>query len=236
MGEHIQNPRRAPRAPVRCGAAVISARGRFAAETEDVSAHGCRLASPVLVREGEWIQVVLTHTGMAQPLPVAARVVWATERAPWRLGVAFDQAAHPRSGRWFGALLEKIPGLSTFRRIPDQIAANAIVYLASPPRFLVDLTPDEVALLRVIGVGASVGELQGRLRDRWPRMERALFSVLAHGHATLSRGASVHPDAWKAILAGEAPPAAGSTAPSPAGAPAATFHLPMIDPRAWSRI
>lgn len=179
---------------------MVSAQGTFEATTEDVGGHGCQLVSPRLVRKGEPIQLVLAHEAMRDPLRVAGRVAWASDRAPWRLGIAYDEAALSTSLAWFEELLSRVPGLSAFKRIPDRIAMDAVVYLASPPRFLVDFTPDEVAVLRSLGSGTSVAELRSLLRDRWNQAQRALFSLLAHQHVTLARGGSVHPDAWKKIL------------------------------------
>jgi hypothetical protein len=201
MVEFIQNPRRSPRAPARCRVGVVSGQGTFEAVTEDVGAHGCQLVSPRLVRKGEPVQLELAHGALKEPLRLAGRVAWASERAPWRLGIAFDESAHEDSTRWFERLLTSVPGLAPFRRIPDRIPVDAAVYLALPPRFLVDFTPDEVALLRSIGSGAAIAELRAQLRERWLPALRALFSLLAHNHVTLSRGGSVHPDAWKKILA-----------------------------------
>src|SRR5512142_1190587 len=200
MAEFIQNPRRSPRAPARCRTAVTSAQGTFEATTEDVGGHGCQLVSPRLVRRGEPIQLVLAHETMRDPLRVAGRVAWASDRAPWRLGIAYDEGALPASQAWFEELLTRVPGLSAFKRIPDRIALDAVVYLATPPRFLVDFMPDEVAILRSLGSGTSVAELRSLLRDRWNQAQRALFSLLAHQHITLSRGGSVHPDAWRKIV------------------------------------
>jgi hypothetical protein len=200
MAEFIQNPRRSPRAPARCRTAVISAQGSFEATTEDVGGHGCQLVSPRLVRKGEPIQLVLSHEAMRDPLRIAGRVAWASERAPWRLGIAYDEATLAASQSWFEELLSHVPGLSAFKRIPERIPMDAVVYLATPPRFLVDFTPDEVAVLRSLGSGTSVAELRSLLRDRWNQAQRALFSLLAHQHVTLTRGGSVHPDAWKRIL------------------------------------
>ncbi len=200
MSEFVQNPRRAPRAPARCLTSVVSAQGTFEATTEDVGGHGCQLVSPRLVRKGEPVQLVVAHEAVKQPLRVAGRVAWASERPPWRLGIAYDEGSHAQSLAWFDELLAGVPGLSTFKRIPDRIPLDTTVYLAAPPRFVVDLTPDEVSLLRALGSGTSVAELRALLRDRWPQVQRALFSLLAHQHVTLVRGSSVHPDAWRRIL------------------------------------
>ncbi|HET6413592.1 MAG TPA: PilZ domain-containing protein [Anaeromyxobacter sp.] len=249
MAEFIQNPRRSPRAPARCGTTVVSAHGSFEATTEDIGGHGCQLVSPRLVRRGEPVQLVLAHESVKEPLRISGRVAWVSDRAPWRLGIAYDEAALEDSKAWFDEVLSRAPGLKAFRRIPDRIPFDAVVYLAAPPRFLVDFTPDEVALLRALGSGTSVAEIRALLRDRWPEVQRALFSLLAHQHVTLSRGGSVHPDAWRKILseaesslAVEAlrtspvpdltpPPAPLRTAPSPASPQAPPPVAPGVPAR-----
>ena len=180
MAEFIQNPRRAPRAPARCLASVVSAQGSFEATTEDVGGHGCQLVSPRLVRRGEPVQLVVAHEAVKQPLRVAGRVAWASERAPWRLGIAYDDSAHPQTEDWFDELLAGVSGLSVFKPnsptgFPPLDTTDS--YLAAPPRFVVDLTPDEVAVLRALGSGISVAELRSLLRDRWQTALRALFSL-----------------------------------------------------------
>jgi len=201
MAEFIQNPRRSPRAPVRCRANVVSAQGSFEAATEDVGGHGCQVVSPRLVRKGEPIQLMLSHEVMTEALRVSGRVAWASERAPWRLGIAYAEEVLTTSQAWFDELLARLPDLAVSRRIPDRIPLDAVVYLGAPPKFLADFTPDEVAVLRSLGSGTSVAELRALLRDRWQESLRALFSLLAQHRVTLTRGASVHPDAWKKALA-----------------------------------
>ena len=178
----------------------MSAHGTFEATTEDIGGHGCQLVSPRLVRKGEPVQLVVSHESAREPLRVAGRVAWASDRQPWRLGIAYDDSGVSQSKKWFEDLLARAPGLAAFRRIPDKIPFDAVVFLATPPKFLVDFNAEEVALLRSIGSGTSVAELHALLRDRWPQAQRALFSLFAHQHVTLSRGSSVHPDAWRRIL------------------------------------
>lgn len=240
--EFIQNPRRAPRAPARCTAKVICSAGVFQAETEDVGSHGCQAISPRVVRRGEAVKLTISNPRLPDALRIAGRVAWASPQAPWRLGIAFDPGALSESGRWFERLIAAYPGLAPFRRIPERISVDAMVYLGPPPRLVVDFTRDEVALLRAIGSGTSVGELRGRLEDDWTPKLRALFSLLAHQHVTLSRGASVHPDSWTKLLAGlEASlaaedlraPDAAAPAPTPPATPVPSARA--VEPRAAAR-
>jgi hypothetical protein len=201
MAQYISNPRRAPRAPARCQVAVIAAATSFDAETEDIGSYGCQLVSPTRLARGERIDLAVTNDNVPDALRIPGAVAWVSPRPPWRLGVAFDEALHAVSDRWFEKLVAANPGFGALRRAPDRIALDAMVYLGPPPRFLHDFTPEEATLLRAIGSGVRVDELQTRLRREWPAMERALFSLLARHAVTLARGQAAHPAAWKKILA-----------------------------------
>jgi len=93
MAEFIVNPRRSPRAPVRCRAQVITGQGNIEAETEDVGMRGCQVISPKLVRRSEPVRLVVSHPRLREPLEVAGRVAWASPQEPWRLGIAFDESS-----------------------------------------------------------------------------------------------------------------------------------------------
>lgn len=200
MAEFIVNPRRVPRAPARCRAAVASSAGAFDAETEDIGARGCQVVSPRHLDAGDAIELVIACDKLPDPLKARGKVCWVSEQPPWRVGVAFDEPFVPSAERWFEKLVAAQPRLGSWRRVPEKIPVEAMVYLGPPPRFLVDFTAEEASLLRFIASGARIDELQARLRDRWPAAQRALFSLLARQAVTLSRGQSAHPDAWKRIL------------------------------------
>jgi hypothetical protein len=200
MAEFIANPRRAPRAPARCRAAVASPLGHFDAETEDIGAMGCQLVSPKLVRKGDMLQLVVTNERVRERLRATARVAWVSPQAPWRVGISFDETSHGEAARWFDELLAAFPGLGGFRRVPDRIRADQPVYLGPPPRYLVDFTREEATVLRAIGSGARVDELRAQLRDGWPAALRALFSLIARQIVTFQRGQAVHPETWTPIL------------------------------------
>jgi hypothetical protein len=201
MAEFIENPRRAPRAPARCRAAVVSStQGWFEAETEDIGSTGCQLVAPRLVRKGDIVQLHVTNEKLDEPLKASGRVAWVSPQPPWRVGIAFDEAVLHESARWFDRLLSAYPGLGGYRRVPDRLRADATVYLGPPPKFLVDFSADEAMLLRAIASGARLDELQSRLRDRWPAAQCALFSLIARQAVTFQRGHAVHPESWKRIL------------------------------------
>ncbi len=201
MAEFIVNPRRAPRAPARCRAAVVvSPAGAFDAETEDVGARGCQVVSPERVKKGDAVELLLSTDRFPDELRVSGTVAWVSEQPPWRVGIAFDEGHVPAGERWFEKLVAATPGLGSTRRVPERISLDAMVYLGPPPRFLHDFTAGEAELLRAIGSGTRLDELQARLRDRWPAAQRAFFSLLARQAVTLTRGQAAHPDAWKKIL------------------------------------
>ena len=224
MAEFIVNPRRAPRAPARCRAAVLSAQGRFEVDTEDIGSMGCQIVLPRLVRKGEPIRLVVTNPKLDEPLDVTGRIAWASAQAPWRIGIAFGDDSLADSALWFDRLISVYPGLGGYRRVPERIRTDTMVYLGPPPRFLLDFTAEEATLLRGIASGARVDELRARLRDSWPAAQRALFSLIARQAVTLQRGQAVHPDSWKKILhdveASLAVESLGKTGPE-VGAPSA---------------
>jgi hypothetical protein len=197
---YIENPRRGPRAPARCTARVLSPSGVLEAATEDLGSHGCQLVAPRPLQKGDPVKLVIANDRLPDALRLSGRVAWASARAPWRLGVAFDADTLEESTRWFERFVAAHPGVPVPRRIPPRIPVDAMLYLGPPPRFVVDFDRHEAAILRAIGTGTSVGELMARLRDDWEPRKRALFSLLARQHLTLARGASVHPHAWKTIL------------------------------------
>jgi hypothetical protein len=240
MAEFIANPRRAPRAPARCRAAVVSPQGHFDAETEDIGSMGCQVVSPKLVRKGDMLQLVVSNERVRERLRTTGRVAWVSPQAPWRVGIAFDEASQADAAQWFEALLGAFPGLGGFRRVPDRIRADQAVFLGPPPRYLVDFTRDEATVLRAIGSGARVDELRALLRDRWPAALRALFSLIARQIVTFQRGQAVHPDTWTPILheieaslaveslkPTETPRPPPRAAPAPAPRPATPASAPL---------
>jgi hypothetical protein len=228
MAEFIVNPRRSPRAPARCRAAVSSTQGWFEAETEDIGSTGCQLVSPKLVRKGDIVQLAVTNEKVAEPLKVSGRVAWVSPQAPWRVGIAFDEG-QKESARWFDLLVAAYPGLGGYRRVPDRIRADSTIYLGPPPKFLVDFSGDEAMLLRAIASGARIDELMARLRDRWPVAQRALFSLIARQVVTFQRGQAVHPESWKKILS-EVEASLAVEEMGRAGPPAVVAPPPAFEP------
>lgn len=235
MPEYLENPRRAPRAPVRCPTRVVTAWGRFDAETADVGPRGCQLVSPRPVRRGEPVHLLISNPNRAtklEQLELNAHVAWASACAPWRLGAVFAPAGQ-RGDRWYAGLIASFPDLEAYRRLPERIPMDAIIYLGRPPSAVIDFTLDECELLRAIASGARIDDLRARFHHGWPGALRALFSLLARCHVTSSRRAAVDPALWSRILgvpSHEAPAVSGALAESPpsaAGAPG----VPSPSPR-----
>jgi hypothetical protein len=220
MLDFIENPRRAPRVMARCLAAVTAGRRTFDAETEDVGAAGCRLSSPRYVHRGDPILLRLYQHGLSDGIRVPGRIAWTSERSPWRLGVAFDRDARLATDAWFARLVAASPGLRAQPRVPARIALRSMVYLGPPPRVIVDLSDEQLELIRAIGEGTTIRALHDRFHERWMALQPVFFALLAHRHLTLQRGTSVHPAAWKRIVGDGG---------------AAAFVPAMIAPDAWRR-
>ncbi|ABC82563.1 PilZ domain-containing protein [Anaeromyxobacter dehalogenans] len=226
----IVNPRRAPRARVRCACRLSAPAGALDAETEDLGPSGCQLRAAGAVARGEAVRLELSHPLLAATVAVAGRVAWASAQAPWRLGVAFDAAELERAGRWYQALLASSSGIGPGRRLPDSIPLDATVWLGAPPRFVADLDRLEIAILRAVGDGASLRSVAAALGPRWPRARRALFSLLAHQHLTFARGAAATARDWaRTLLQAEVAltPEVQATTAAPEPAPAAPAAVPV---------
>ncbi|HET9552311.1 MAG TPA: PilZ domain-containing protein [Anaeromyxobacteraceae bacterium] len=228
MSGYIVNPRRAPRAPSRCAALVEAPAASWRTETEDIGPHGCQLVSPSPVGRGIVVQLTVACDRVPGELRVAGRVAWVSSQPPWRVGVAFAEAARPAASAWFERLVAASPGLGAFRRVPDRLSVDAMIFLGPPPRLVVDFTADEVQVLSHVAAGITVADLRSRLQAAWPAAQRALFSLMARQAVTISRAAASHPAAWRRVLAEygasfvvekpaprAAPPAAATPLPVP---------------------
>lgn len=169
--------------------------------TENVGPRGCQVVAPRPLPPGTRVQVALRCDPIREPLVVAGRVAWVAAQTPHRAGIAFVDGALPASTRWFERVLAVHPALAESRRIASHLPLDAMIYLGRPPAFVVDFSPDEVRVLRHVASGVTLRELRRALRDRGDGATRAIFSLLARKHVTLARGASVHPDAWRTLLA-----------------------------------
>jgi hypothetical protein len=225
MPEVLENPRRVPRTPVRCKARLFLASGAVETTTEDIGSRGCQVVIPAPVQRGDVIGLALSAPRHPVTLRVDGRVAWVSPEPPWRLGIAYVAQALPEAARWMEGLRQAAPDLFAGRRPQARLAVDAMIFLGPVPR-LPDLREDEMVVLRTVGAGVRVGDLRTVLSRTWPRMQRALFTLLAQGHVILSRAAATHPVAWKHILGDplrawpDLPGAeGGAAAPEPAAVP-----------------
>jgi hypothetical protein len=174
-------------------------RTSYSTETEDVGPLGCQLVVPMPMSAGQAVRVIITAPEAGAPLAVAATIAWTSSRAPWRIGLAFDAAAHTVATRWWDKLVASHPGLASFRRVPDRLPLDAMVYLGPPPRFT-DFTAEELQVLSRVANGTTVSDLQARLGDGWAVGRRMLFALLSRGLLTLSKSAASHVGAWRQVL------------------------------------
>src|SRR5512134_3790670 len=91
MGAVIVNPRRAPRAPVRCQAQLAVGGGAlFASSTSDYGPRGCQLLAPSPLPAGIRVHLQLADEHVQRPVELEGRVAWVANVPPWRMGVAFE--------------------------------------------------------------------------------------------------------------------------------------------------
>jgi hypothetical protein len=221
MPEFLENPRRTPRAQVRCRVRLALPWGPAETATEDIGARGCQVILPRAPEFGAVLGLALSAPGHAPSLRVEGRVAWVSPLAPWRVGIAYATESLALAARWMEELRRASPESFPPSRAPERVAVDATVYLGPVPR-LVDFGADELQLLRAVGPGARVGELRSGLGMGWQRGQRAFFALLAQGHLTLSRASGTHPLSWRSVLDGPlpAPERRAKAPPPPAGPPA----------------
>jgi len=199
MPEYLENPRRVPRVPVRCRARLILAGGPIDTVTEDICSRGCRVVLSERVQRGDTVGLALNAPEFDATLRVDGRVAWVSPAPPWRVGISFAPQLLPDAARWFEALRQAVPGLFAGRRPQARLPVDAMIFLGPVPGAPA-FREDELQLLRTVGAGIRVGELRSALSRTWPRMQRALFKLIAQGDVLLSRAAAAHPVRWKHIL------------------------------------
>jgi hypothetical protein len=97
--------RRSPRAPASCEAKVVSTGGRhFTARAEEVGTAGCRVVAPVALAQGALLRVLLRAEH--GEVDLLGTVAWASDEAPWRLGIAFAPPSIAAARAWFEAFAD----------------------------------------------------------------------------------------------------------------------------------
>lgn len=222
MPEDILNPRRAPRAAIRCDVEIRHRLTVWGGETEDVAPGGCRVTTSRLVDPGRIVKLAIRSDALPKSLLVFARVVWARAQAPASLGLSFESGGGA-AAEWFKALVQARPAvLGAARNVPLRLAAATRVHLGAPPPVLVDFTVHELGLLRRVGRGATLSELvRSSPPDACESARAAIFALLARGHLVVDPAASSGPDAWLRALSRR-----GSEVPAVRTAPAARALAP----------
>lgn len=200
MVQLIQNPRRAPRAPVRCEARIALEDGGFwAAPTTDCGPHGCQVVSPLPLRPGSRVYVQLANERVPGAVEIAGHVAWTSMDGPWRMGVAFDPGSFHAAGAFFERLAAAYPGMDTYGRAPDRIPADAPLAPARPPSIPPLLTASEAKLLAGIGAGAPAGTLETIFADDLDLGVHALFSLLGRRYVVFGPADPAAAADWAAL-------------------------------------
>ncbi|HET6410895.1 MAG TPA: PilZ domain-containing protein [Anaeromyxobacter sp.] len=197
----IENPRRAPRAPVRCEARVALREGGFwAGPTSDYGPRGCQVSAPLRLDPGSRLFLELVNERVAGPFQLSGRVAWSSTQPPWRSGIAFDEGSVTVATRFFDRLAAAYPGLDTYGRAPDRIPADGILAPLPPPAVEPLLTVAERDLIRAVGPGATPQVLRSRFGDRWLVALNATFSLLGRRYLTMGSPDPAAARAWEPLL------------------------------------
>lgn len=202
MKRYIENPRRSPRVPARCTVALTRRGDGWQAETEDLGPGGCLVVTPRPLRPGESVGLHIESEHVAQPLRVLGRVAWVGQ-GQQRAGVSFGVeqfGSQPDPAAWFRALCEAEPGIGTRRAgVPDRIAYDAPLYLRPPPKFIVDFSPDDLAVLRILDTGTTVAQVLAH-PEVGPNADCVIFALLARRAITLAAVEAVPAWQWRPVL------------------------------------
>lgn len=200
MPEFIRNPRRAPRAPVRCEARIALKEGGFwASPTSDFGPQGCQVLAPVRLEPGSRVFVELVNGEVPATVELAGRVAWTAREAPWHMGIAFDGGSAGAAGGFFEKLTAAYPGIDTYGQAPDRIPKDAPLAPSAPPAFQPLLTDDEATVLATLGDGLSADALRAKLGEGWDRGVHALFSLLGRRYVVIGPPDAASAAAWTAL-------------------------------------
>jgi hypothetical protein len=200
--EFIENPRRNPRAPVRCEARVaLRDGGYWAGPTCDYGPKGCQVSAPLRLEPGSRLFLELVNERVPGPFQLSGRVAWSSKGPPWRSGIAFDEGSVPIADRFFERLAAAYPGLDTYGRAPDRIPADGTLAPLPPPAVEPLLTTGERDVLQAIGAGLTADGLRQRSGDGWKAAQNAAFSLLGRRYLTIGSPDPEAAKAWAPLLA-----------------------------------
>jgi hypothetical protein len=234
MSQWFVNPRRSPRLPVRCPVVVDPGGATWTAETEDVGPRGCQLVLPRPLPVGWLVRLTIQAPAAGRPLPVTGRVAWAGGHGRHRAGIQFS-AGKPEGDptAWFRRLLRGDPALEAASfRAPERLTGGTPLFLRPPPRFIVDLAPEEVALVCALRDGITFEQLVSGAPLASVLTSRLVFALLERRILTLSVGEAAPAWRWHALLGDPAgaPPPSRPSPPERATPPAAPLR-PAAPPR-----
>jgi hypothetical protein len=203
MPGFVENPRRAPRAPIRCEARVALREGGFwSGPTTDYGPRGCQLESPGRLEPGSRLFLQLCNERVQEPRALSGRIAWSSATAPWRCGVAFDDGAAATASAFFERLAAAYPGVDPFDHAPDRIAEDAPLRPAPPPAGPEPvLLGQEVMVLRAVGAGVTVATLREALGAAWPGCLNPMFALLGRSYLTVGPPDDAAAAAWAPLLA-----------------------------------
>jgi hypothetical protein len=242
VGAFIQNPRQFPRILARYRVVVSHAGAGWSAETFDISATGCQIITPRPMQKGEVAKLVIEAPPPSEPLSVFGSVAWTADLGRFRAGVAFaDRQPDGDPAGWFRRLVANQPGIEgTMRRFPERLPLDTKLFLRPPPQFIFDFGPDEVALLKLLGDGTTIGKVLREGPLSAAQAARVIFALLEQRVITLSLGEAAPAWRWKAALADfesqvgerQPPPPAPprEVSPPPAAPPASARPVGRVDP------
>jgi hypothetical protein len=202
MAEYVENPRRSPRAPIRCEARVALREGGFwAGPTSDYGPRGCQLVAPAHHEPGSRIFLELANARVAGQHHLSGRIAWCATVPPWRIGVAFDEGSAEVARRFFDRLAAAYPGLDTCGRAPDRLPVDANLAPAPVPGVEPALVPGERRILRAIGAGVTAGALRDGLGPEWAASVHLLFALIGRRYVVVGPPDRESAAAWGRHLA-----------------------------------
>jgi hypothetical protein len=203
MSAFLENPRRVPRAQVRCEARIALREGGFwTSPTSDYGPRGCQLEAPTPLTPGSRIFVELLNERTGPALALAGRVAWCAKAPPWRMGIAFDAGSVPAATRFFEQLTAAYPGIDTSGHAPDRVPVDAPLAPAPPPDLATPaLTAEEARVLRLLGPGRSAGALAAELGGGVEGATNALFSLLGRKYVVVGLPDPAASDRWAPVVA-----------------------------------
>ncbi|HET6438371.1 MAG TPA: PilZ domain-containing protein [Anaeromyxobacter sp.] len=201
MPEFIENPRRTPRAPVRCEARVALREGGYwAGPTSDYGPKGCQVAAPLRLEPGSRLFLELVNERVPGPFQLSGRVAWSSTNPPWHSGIAFDEGSVPIAARFFERLAAAYPGLDTYGRAPDRIPADGVLVPLPPPAVEPLLTASERDVLKALGAGTRADALLEGFGERWSMAQNATFSLLGRRYITVGNPDPLAAKQWIPLL------------------------------------